>query len=66
MLQKLVPVGTVISDARAEIYNGNTTFLRQVGTYPLTIGVKNRVELEKFYKVRVVGHMLRSIVGEVV
>ncbi len=66
MLKKLVPKGTVITDARAEIYNGKTTFLRQLGTYPLVIGVKKRVELGKPYDVRITGHMLRSIVGELV
>jgi radical SAM superfamily enzyme with C-terminal helix-hairpin-helix motif len=66
MLKRLVPEGTVIKDARAEIYNGNSTFLRQMGTYPLVIGVKKRLELDRFYDIKVIGHMLRSIVGEVV
>jgi len=66
MLQKLVPKGDVLKDCIAEIYDGKTTFLRQIGTYPLIIGVKKRLELRKFYNLKVVGHMLRSIVGEVV
>jgi len=32
----------------------------------LIIGVKERLELGKFYNIKVTGHMLRSIVGEVV
>ncbi len=101
MLKRLVPVGTVLKDCIAEIYDGKTTFLRQIGTYPLIIGVKakpdvkkgeessteeknakersakeisandnrktgGRLELGKFYDIKVTGYMLRSIVGEVV
>ena len=66
MLQKLVPVGTVLNEVWTEIYDGKTTFCRQYGTYPLIIGVYGRLELKKKISVRVVGHMLRSIVGEAV
>jgi radical SAM superfamily enzyme with C-terminal helix-hairpin-helix motif len=66
MLQRLVPKGTVLKDVRAEIYDGNTTFARQLGTYPLVVGIKGRIELKGFYNVKVGSHMLRSIVGELV
>jgi radical SAM superfamily enzyme with C-terminal helix-hairpin-helix motif len=66
MLKKLVPVGLVLKNVRMEIYDGNTTFGRQFGTYPLVIGVKKRLELGKRYNIKVIGHMLRSITGEVV
>jgi len=66
MLKRLVPADTVLKEVRMEIYDGNTTFGRQIGTYPLIVGVKERLELKKFYDVKVVGHMLRSVVGEVV
>ena len=65
MLQRVVPSGTVMKGCYAEIYDGNTTFCRQFGTYPLVVGVKGRLELKKFYDVRVTGHMLRSITGVV-
>ncbi|PIY60119.1 radical SAM protein [Candidatus Woesearchaeota archaeon CG_4_10_14_0_8_um_filter_47_5] len=65
MLKRLVPVGTILSDVRMEIYDGMNTFGRQIGTYPLIVGVeKKRLELKTFYTIRVVGHMKRSIVGE--
>jgi len=48
------------------MYDGKTTFCRQYGTYPLTIGIKGRLPLKKKIKVKVVDYMLRSIVGEVV
>jgi radical SAM superfamily enzyme with C-terminal helix-hairpin-helix motif len=65
MLKKLVPEGAVIKNIRMEIYDGNTTFGRQLGTYPLIVGVKQRLELNKFYDIEVIGHMLRSIVGKI-
>lgn len=65
MLKKLCPNGTVLHNVRAEIYEGNTTFARQMGTYPLIVGIKERLELGKFYDVRITGHMLRSLTGEV-
>jgi len=66
MLQKILPVGTILSEVYTEMYDGKTTFCRQYGTYPLIIGVKGRIPLKKKIKVKVVDHMLRSIVGEVV
>jgi radical SAM superfamily enzyme with C-terminal helix-hairpin-helix motif len=65
MLQKLVPKGTILKEVRMEIYDGKNTFGRQFGTYPLVVGIKGtRLELNKFYDVKVVNHMLRSIVAE--
>ena len=66
MLQKVVPAGTIMKDLYAEIYDGNTTFMRQFGTYPLIVGVKGRYPLKQFYAVKITGHMLRSLTGEVV
>jgi len=65
MLKKLVPKGTILKDIRAEIYEGKTTFGRQIGTYPLIIGIKKRISLKKFYNIKVKDHMLRSVVGEI-
>ncbi|MEW5896573.1 MAG: radical SAM protein [Nanoarchaeota archaeon] len=66
MLKRLVPQGTELKEVYTEMYDGKTTFCRQMGTYPLIIGVKERLPLHKKISVKVVGHMLRSIVGEVV
>ncbi|HLD02937.1 MAG TPA: radical SAM protein [Candidatus Nanoarchaeia archaeon] len=65
-LKRLVPAGTVLKDVRMEIYDGKTTFGRQMGTYPLVVGINNRLELEKYYNVRVTDYGLRSITGEIV
>ncbi|MDO8510919.1 MAG: radical SAM protein, partial [Nanoarchaeota archaeon] len=66
MLGKILPKGTIMTDVFTEMYDGKTTFCRQMGTYPLVIGVKGRLPLNKRIKIKVVDYMLRSIVGEVV
>jgi|TARA_Y100000310_G_scaffold284075_1_gene306606 radical SAM superfamily enzyme with C-terminal helix-hairpin-helix motif len=66
MLQRVAPKGTILRNCYAEIYDGNTTFCRQFGTYPLIVGVKGRLELKKFYDLEIIGHMLRSLVGKVI
>jgi radical SAM superfamily enzyme with C-terminal helix-hairpin-helix motif len=66
MLKKVVPAGTILSDVMAEVYDGNNTFCRQIGTYPLIVGVRERLKLGEFYSLRITGHMLRSITGEVI
>ena len=66
LLQRMLPKGAIMKDVIAEMYDGKTTFMRQIGTYPLIIGVKGRYPLHKFYTIKVTDHMLRSITGEVV
>ena len=65
MLQRLVPTGTILRNVYPEIYDGKTTFCRQIGTYPLIVGVKQRIPLRQFVSLRIKSHMLRSVVGEV-
>jgi radical SAM superfamily enzyme with C-terminal helix-hairpin-helix motif len=64
MLKRLLPSGTILKGIRTEIYEGNTTFGRQIGTYPLIVGIKKRIALDQFIDVKVTGHMLRSIVAD--
>ncbi|MFH0874409.1 MAG: radical SAM protein [archaeon] len=66
MLARLAPIGAILKKVRMEVHDGNTTFGRQVGTYPLIIGVTKKLELKKEYNIKVTGHMLRSITGEIV
>ncbi len=65
MLHRILPIGTILSDVFTEMYDGKTTFCRQMGTYPLVIGVKGRIPLKQKIKIKVTGYMLRSITGEV-
>jgi radical SAM superfamily enzyme with C-terminal helix-hairpin-helix motif len=66
MLKRLTPVGTVLKNCYTEIYDGKTTFCRQFGTYPLIVGVKKRIPLKQFVNIKITGHMLRSVTGEIV
>jgi len=65
MLNQVVPKGTVLRKVRMEVYDGNTTFGRQIGTYPLVVGVPQRLQLGSFYDISITDHMLRSVVGKV-
>ena len=65
MLKKIVPKNTILHSLTAEIYDGNTTFCRQLGTYPLIVGIKGRIPLKTKINVKVTGYMLRSIIGEI-
>ena len=66
MLKRIAPIGTILTNVRAEVYDGNHTFMRQIGSYPLIVGINTRVPLDKFYTVKITGHMLRSVTGEVI
>jgi len=61
LLERLVPVGTVLRSVYTEMREGKVTFGRQIGTYPLLVGIPHPVELSKFYDVAVVSHGFRSI-----
>ncbi|HIH43150.1 TPA: radical SAM protein [Candidatus Woesearchaeota archaeon] len=66
MLRKIVPNGTIMTGLRTEIHDGNTTFARQIGSYPLCVGIKQKLLLNEWVDIKVVGHMLRSVTGEIV
>ena len=64
MLQRLFPVGTVLKDLCSEVHNGNSTFMRQIGSYPILVAVNERLPLNEFFNVRIVGYMRRSLLAE--
>jgi radical SAM superfamily enzyme with C-terminal helix-hairpin-helix motif len=64
MLQRLFPVGTILRDLCSEVHNGDTTFMRQIGSYPILVAVRERLALDEFFNVRVVGYMRRSLLAE--
>jgi radical SAM superfamily enzyme with C-terminal helix-hairpin-helix motif len=64
MLQRLFPVGTVLKDLCSEVHNGHMTFVRQIGSYPIVVGVHERLPLNERFDVRVAGYNRRSLVGE--
>ncbi|MDY7060615.1 MAG: radical SAM protein [Methanomethylophilus alvi] len=63
MLERLVPIGTVLRDVYAEIHDGNITFGRQPGSYPLLVGIPYKVDLDRSYDVYVTEWGFRSVTG---
>jgi|Deesub1362B_J571_1020462.scaffolds.fasta_scaffold00013_45 radical SAM superfamily enzyme with C-terminal helix-hairpin-helix motif len=63
MLREILPKGTVMKDVYMEKREGDITFGRQIGTYPLLVGVPYPLELGKFYDVKIVDYGYRSVTG---
>jgi radical SAM superfamily enzyme with C-terminal helix-hairpin-helix motif len=61
MIKALLPVGSPLRRVWTEVHDGNVTFGRQVGSYPLVVGIPARLELGLQLDVRVVGHKARSV-----
>ncbi|MEJ6950158.1 radical SAM protein [Natronospora cellulosivora (SeqCode)] len=61
MLARVFPTGTIIDNVLIEAHKGKLSFARQLGTYPILIGIPGNLELNKFYTVRVIDHGYRSI-----
>ncbi len=63
MLKKIVPEGTVLKEVFMEIHRGKTTFGRQIGTYPLLVGVEYPLDLDRSYDIVITDHGYRSVTG---
>ncbi len=61
MLRRLVPQGRVLRNVYTELRDGNTTFGRQIGSYPLLVGIPYPVEVGRFVDVAVIDWGFRSI-----
>ncbi len=62
MLRRVVPAGTILKDVRTEVYD-KITFGRQLGSYPLLVGIPLELELNAFFDILVTDHGHRSITG---
>jgi len=62
MLRKVVPTGTILRDVMCEV-SDHITFGRQLGSYPLLVGIPEKLPIGKFIDVTVTGHGYRSITG---
>lgn len=63
MLRKLVPAGTVLKDVLCEVNDGNMCFARQLGSYPLLVGIPESMPQGNFIDVLITGHGHRSVTG---
>lgn len=61
MLERVAPVGTMLPDVHLEYHQDGTTFGRQLGTYPLLVGIPGERDLERTIDVAVVDHGYRSV-----
>lgn len=61
MLEKILPKTTIMKDVYTEKHDGKLTFGRQIGSYPLLVGIPDKQELNNFIDVKVVDYGYRSI-----
>lgn len=66
MLKKIYPEGTILKNLYSEVNHGRKTFLRQLGSYPIVVGINQRLPLGKKYNIKVTDHNPRSLTGEIV
>jgi radical SAM superfamily enzyme with C-terminal helix-hairpin-helix motif len=63
MLKRVAPVGTVLPDVTLEYHQDGKTFGRQLGTYPLLVGIPGERELGRTIDVALTDHGYRSVTG---
>lgn len=61
ILEKMLPRGTILKDVYTEKHDGKLTFGRQVGSYPLLIGIPGNFSLNNFFNVKLIDYGYRSI-----
>ncbi|MCK5547580.1 MAG: helix-hairpin-helix domain-containing protein, partial [Thermoplasmata archaeon] len=63
MLEEVVPNGTVLKEVYLEMHEGKTTFGRQIGSYPLLVGLPYKTDVNRFVDVVITSHGYRSVTG---
>jgi radical SAM superfamily enzyme with C-terminal helix-hairpin-helix motif len=63
LLQRVAPPGTVLEDVHFEYHQDSRTFGRQLGTYPLLVGIPGERPLGAVRDVAIVDHGYRSVTG---
>lgn len=63
LLKKILPKGTVLKDVYMEKKEGKTTFGRQIGTYPLLVGIEYPLKLGEYYDIMITDYGYRSVTG---
>jgi len=63
MLERVAPPGTILPDVHLEYHESGTTFGRQLGTYPLLVGIPGERELGRTIDIAVTDHGYRSVSG---
>jgi len=63
MLQRVAPPGTILEDVHLEYHQDGKTFGRQLGTYPLLVGIPGERSLGSTIDVAITDHGYRSVTG---
>jgi radical SAM superfamily enzyme with C-terminal helix-hairpin-helix motif len=63
LLEQLIPKDTILTDVYTELHKGHLTFARQLGSYPLLVGIPGKYPLNTPYSVRIIDHGYRSVTG---
>jgi radical SAM superfamily enzyme with C-terminal helix-hairpin-helix motif len=63
MLRSVAPVDTIMKNVFLEIDDNGITFGRQIGSYPLLIGIPYKTDVNRFCDIIVTDHGFRSITG---
>lgn len=63
MLKRMLPGGSVLRDVYMEKRDGKKTFGRQVGTYPLLVGVEYPLPLDEYRDIQITDYGFRSVTG---
>lgn len=61
MLQRVFPIGTILRGVHIEETKGQVSFGRQLGSYPILVGIPGELSLGEILTVRVIDHGYRSI-----
>ncbi len=64
MLKRILPKGTILRNVLVEVKENNLYFGRQLGTYPILVGIKGNANVGEFIDIKVVDYGKRSITGE--
>ncbi len=61
ILRRILPEGTVLRDVYLEIRHGHVTYGRQIGTYPILVGLPYDLDVNRFVDVKITSHGERSV-----
>lgn len=61
MMEKVFPAGLILEEVITEKHEGNLTFGRQMGTYPIRVGIAGILPLKEPKQVKVIDHGYRSL-----
>lgn len=62
-LKRMIPEGSVLKGVHVEAVSGGTSFGRQIGSYPILVGIEHSVNVGEHIDVCVTEHSSRSITG---